>query len=143
MTTKELLEPLLIMDPEDLIRISAESYADLLPLLREIDPEYDGAGLIITIFASTINVDGVISEEEYLYLKGFFSAVGQPMSKDEIITLIKNYSGKNAEELVKSFASICDAKEGSALALLVSCICAIDKKFSREEYELIISLLNA
>ena len=142
MQLNEILEPLLKMDSKSLIGLSAECYGRLLPLLSEIDTEYGGMSLVITILSAAVNADGEISEEEYLFFKGFTLAFGQSMTRDGITDLIRNYSGKEAAEIVKALASVCTAEQGSDLAFLVACICAIDRKISTEEYQLIVDLLD-
>lgn len=133
MDFKELLQKIVNMSTEAKLKMAIESYVELLPVLKAIDSDNNGAGLVCAIIGSTVGADGKISSEERAFVKALFKVHKVEMSDSEVDNLVKRHSGDEWHSLIAKLAGIMNQEAKAHLAMFCAAICAIDDTITREE----------
>ena len=141
MNLGDLLQSIVNMSTKDKMAVS--SYAELLPILGEIDEESQGARLVFSILGATVGADGQITPAERQFCVGLFNAQGIDMTESALTNALRRYSGANWRDLVVELAGALSSKQKTNLVSLVAAICAIDDKISKEEVSFLVDLITA
>ena len=143
MNFKDTLQQIVNLSTEAKLKMAIESYVELLPVLKSIDSDNNGAGLVCAIIGTTVGADGKITVEERAFVKALFKAHKVELSDSEVDKLVKKHSGDEWRTLIAKLASIMNAESKARLALLCAAICAIDDTISREEAQFLASIFTA
>ena len=143
MDFKQTLQQIVNLSTEAKLKMALDSYVALLPVLKSLDSDNGGAGLICAIIGSTVGADGKITAEERAFVKALFKAHKVDLSDSDVDKLVKNHMGDNWRELIAKLASILNAESRAHLALLCAAICAIDDTISRDEQVFLAGIFTA
>lgn len=134
-TFNDLMQKFVNSDYETLVGFGQQALVKLLPICKKVDPEHEGFFMVSSIILAAIGADGVLTGLEKKFL-------GDVMGlKDENVdTFIKMYDSKMVE-LVDRFVDDINDEIKAHTVMLVSAVCAVDEKISREETAFIHKLL--
>ena len=141
MTFDEMMQGLVNLSTKEKINLAITSYMELLPVLKQYDPDTKGAALACAIIGTAAAADGQLSNDEAAFIGGLFSAMNINMSDNEIFAFVKVHANKSAYDVVKALSNSMNTEQRSHLITLVAAICAMDDKISREECAYICDLL--
>ena len=143
MNFREALQQIVNLSTEAKLKMAVESYVELLPVLKSIDSDNNGAGLVCAIIGTTVGADGKITSEERAFVKALFKAHSVSLSDSEVDTLVRKHMNDTWRSMITKLAGILNADAKARLALLCAAICAIDDTISREESKFLADIFNA
>ena len=132
----ELMQKMVNSDYDVLVGFAQQALVHLLPACKKVDPENEGLFMATSIILAAIGADGVLTGLEKKMLA---DALGQ--SEETIQKFIKLYDSRMAD-LVDHFADNMPDEIKSHVVMLVTAVCAVDEKISREETALIRKILE-
>ncbi len=143
MSFNETMQDIVNLSTEEKVQACAKSYFALRDIFEQIDPETHGMVVLYALLGTTVISDGKLSEEEYTFMDGMLSAIGQERSHDEIMELVKLAADNpdGAYGVVKFVRNQLDDDGITDLVTFVACLCAIDDRIAANEVNLIKSLL--
>lgn len=143
MNFREALQQIVNLSTEAKLKMAVESYVELLPVLKSIDSDNNGAGLVCAIIGTTVGADGKITSEERAFVKALFKAHSVNLSDSEVDTLVRKHMNDTWRSMITKLAGILNADAKARLALLCAAICAIDDTISRDESKFLADIFNA
>ena len=142
-TLQDTLRSIINLPQEKKVRLAADSYLKILPLLRRIDADSHGIWLLCAILGSAAGADSVISPAETALVRAILQAEGLAADDEAVEDIVSRSSGMKAHEMIRKLAGIMNPEERAALVTLIGAVCAIDDSISLEEFEYIDSVLKA
>ena len=129
MELKQILQDFVNEPYENLLGMAQHSFSELKPIFDKASPDGQGSKLLIGLMATSLAIDGHLTELEYKFVKDIFG----DFSFEEIKQLVQmHYSA----EMLKLMDDLVDSFPGDLKArLLTFCCCflAVDGTISRDE----------
>lgn len=132
----ELMQEFVNHDYDTLVKLGQQAVVNVLPACKKVDPEHEGFFMISSIVLSAIAADGVLTGLERKLLGDILGLEGK-----NVDTFIKMYDSKMVT-LVDRFVDDISPEIKGHTVILVSAVCAVDEKISREETAFIRKLLE-
>jgi len=143
MNFSDVMQQIVNLSTEAKLKMAVESYVELLPVLKSIDSDNNGAGLVCAIIGTTVGADGKISAEERAFVKALFKAHQVDLSDSEVDQLVRKHMNDTWRSMITKLAGILNSDAKARLALLCAAICAIDDTISREESKFLADIFKA
>ena len=143
MNFKDTLQQIVNLSTEAKLKMAVESYVELLPVLKSIDSDNSGAGLVCAIIGTSVGADGKITPQERAFVQALFKAHKVDLSDSDVDKLVKKHSGSEWHGLIAKLAGVLNAESKARLALLCASICAIDDTITREEAQFLAGIFQA
>ncbi len=137
-TLRDLLQDFVNEPYENLVGMAKNAIADLTPIFNELAEDGNGAKFVIPFFATSLAVDGRLSELEYKFVCDIFGG----MSYADVKSLVEAHYSDKMVELIDDLADNCPAELKSRLVVLCCCFLAVDETISREEVAFIQRICN-
>ncbi|MCR4908875.1 MAG: hypothetical protein K5985_08585 [Lachnospiraceae bacterium] len=137
----ELLQDLVNKNDEEKLDIALDSYKDLLPVLREVDPKTEGIFMTMVIMGATAGADGKLTVGEDRFIRALMEARGVEMTDEKVLSILDMGTEEDAYDIIRELRSRLNNAGAGALVSFIAAICAMDDTISREEVALIKSLL--
>ena len=139
----QILQNLVNQDDKTKIELAVHSYLELESTFKVLDPETEGMGIIYAILGTTVVADGKLTEGEYGMIEGILSAKGLSSDREAVLGLVNLAANRkqDAYNIVRAVRERLNDEGTADLLNFIAAICAIDDTISKEEIELIESLL--
>ncbi len=112
---------------DDLTAYGKRALEHLMPLFKDVDPEYDGAFSLICVILSAIGADGALTAEERAFLRD-----AAALTDDTISAMIRMYSPVMQEVADNLFDKL-DEDNKVHMTVFMLCVLAVDKDVDHEE----------
>lgn len=137
MTLNEILQDFVNEPYESLVGIAKASIANLAPIFAKIAEDGKPAKFIIPFFATSLAVDGKLSELEYKFVCDVFF----DMPYEEVKQLVQMHYSEKMVSMVDQLIDSCPVELKSQLVTLCCAFLAVDETISREEVAFVQRLL--
>ncbi len=135
-TFNELMQKYVNSDYETLVHLAQSALSSLLPACKAVDKDHDGLFMATSIILTAIAADGYLTGLEKKFLG---DALGQ--SEETIQKFISLYDSRMVD-MVDAFADKINDDIKADVMMLITAVCAVDEKISREETALIRKILD-
>lgn len=132
----ELMQKYVNADYDTLVHLAQTALNNLLPACKAVDKDNDGLFLATSIILTAIAADGYLTGLEKKFLG---DALGQ--NEETVQKFISLYDSRMVE-MVNAFADSINDDIKADVMMLITAICAVDEKISREETALIRKILE-
>ena len=129
MELRQILQDFVNEPYETLVGMAKSAIAELTPIFSEIAEDGNGAKFVIPFFATSLAVDGRLSDLEYKFVCDIFG----DMTYDEVKQLVEVHYSDKMIELIDGLADSCPVELKSKLITLCCCFLAVDETISRDE----------
>lgn len=135
----QILQDLVNEDYDTLVGMAQSSIVDLLPIFNDIAEDGDGKNAIIALFATSLAVDGKLTDLEYKFV---CDVLGGDFTYDEVKDIVQIHYNDEMIEAINGLADSCPTDLKSKLVVLCGAFLAVDETISRDEVAFIIKLLE-
>lgn len=136
MALNDVLQDFVNEDYNTLLGMARAAIADILPVFNELAPEGDGASGLIALFATSLAVDGKLTEKEYQFV---CDLLGE-RSYDDVKGLVAAHYNAKTIDLVDKLVDEFPIEMKSKLLTFCCCFLAVDETISREEVAFVTKL---
>ena len=138
MTLREILQDFVNEPYEKLVEMAKESICDLAPIFDELSEDGNGSQCLVGFMATSLAVDGKLSELEYK----FVCDVLGDFTYEEVKELAAMHYSDKMINLMDELADTCSSELKSKLITFCCCFLAVDETISREEVAFVQKLCN-
>ena len=137
MTLNQILQDFVNEPYENLVSMAKSAIGELTPIFNEIAKDGNGAKFVVPFFATSLAVDGRLSELEYKFVCDIFG----DMSYNDVKALVESHYSDDMIALIDGLADSCPVELKSKLVTLCCCFLAVDETISRDEVAFVKRLL--
>ncbi len=132
----KIMQDMVNLNYDELVAVSKKAIIDVLPACKAVDEENNGMFMLSSLILTSIAADGNLSDLEMKLLQ---DALG--MSADGIQKFINMFDNK-MYDLVDCFVDNMNSNVKASALILVTALCSVDEKISREETSFIRKLID-
>ena len=136
MALSDILQDFVNEEYDNLLGMAKQAIADILPVFNDLAKDGDGATGLIALFATSLAVDGKLSELEYKFVCDLLG----DKSFDEVKALVAAHYNAETFDLVDKLVDEFPVDMKSKLLTFCCCFLAVDEKISREEVAFVTKL---
>ncbi len=136
MELKKLLQDFVNEPYENLLGMARSAFAELKPVFDQATPDGNGSSLLIGLFATSLAVDGKLTELEYKFVNDLFGN----FSYEDVKSLVEMHYKAEIIDLMNGLVDSCGVELKSKLLTLCCCFLAVDETISRDEIAFIVKL---
>ena len=136
MELNEILQDFVNEPYETLVDMAKAAIVDLTPVFDKVADDGQGAKFIVPFFATSLAVDGKLSDLEYKFVCDIFG----DLTYDEVKDLVEAHYSDKMVALVDDLADSCPVELKSKLLTLCCCFLAVDETISRDEVAFVYKL---
>ena len=136
MDLKQILQDFVNEPYEHLVDMARQAFADIKSTFEEAAPGVDTSQLIVSLFATSLAVDGKLTELEVKFVTDLFNGV----TYDDVKQLVEAHHSAEMVAFIDEFVDGCPIEIKSKLLTLCCCFLAVDETISRDEIAFIYKL---
>ena len=136
MELKKLLQDFVNEPYENLLGMARSAFAELKPVFDQASQDGNGSNLLIGLFATSLAVDGKLTELEYKFVNDLFGNI----SYEDVKSLVEMHYKAEMVDLMNNLVDSCGVELKSKLLTLCCCFLAVDETISRDEIAFILKL---
>ncbi len=143
MSFTEILQTFVNLPTEAKIGLATDAFENLQPVFEHLDPRTNGMKYVYALLGAGMIVDGKLSQAEIDFARAMLRKVGRSFTEEEIVELCRQSANMSVRifEVVKELRSHLNLNGSNELTTFMAAFCALDDKITKEEIELIGSLL--
>lgn len=139
MTLHEILQDFVNEPYENLVAMAKEAILELGPIFKDISKDGNGSQALVAFMATSLAVDGKLSELEYKFVCDILG----DFTYDEVKALAAMHYSDEMVAALDELADSCPTELKSKLVLFCCCFLAVDETISREEVAFVKRLCEA
>ena len=136
MELKQILQDFVNEPYEKLVDMAIAAFADIKSTFEKAAPGVDASQLMVSLFATSLAVDGKLTELECEFVSDIFNGV----TYNEIKELVEAHHSAEMVQFVDEFVDGFPVEIKSKLLTLCCCFLAVDETISRDEIAFIYKL---
>ena len=136
MELKQILQDFVNEPYEKLVDMAIAAFADIKNTFEKVAPGVDATQLMVSLFATSLAVDGKLTELECKFVSDIFNGV----TYNEIKELVEAHHSAEMVSFIDEFVDGCPVEIKSKLLTLCCCFLAVDETISRDEIAFIYKL---
>ena len=136
MELKQILQDFVNEPYEKLVDMAIAAFADIKNTFEKVAPGVDASQLMVSLFATSLAVDGKLTELECKFVSDIFNGV----TYNEIKELVEAHHSAEMVAFIDEFVDGCPVEIKSKLLTLCCCFLAVDETISRDEIAFIYKL---
>ena len=136
MELKQILQDFVNEPYEKLVDMAIAAFADIKNTFEKVAPGVDASQLMVSLFATSLAVDGKLTELECKFVSDIFNGV----TYNEIKELVEAHHSAEMVQFVDEFVDGFPVEIKSKLLTLCCCFLAVDETISRDEIAFIYKL---
>ncbi len=135
----QILQSMVNEDYDTLVGMAKSAIAELNPIFSEVAEDGNGASAIVALFATSLAVDGKLTELEYKFV---CDVLDGEFTYEQVKELVEMHYSEEMIELVNGLADSCPKDLKSKLVVLCCTFLAVDESISRDEVAFVVKLLQ-
>ena len=138
----DMLQDIVNLSDEDKLRLFKESYLELLPVFKEVDPQTQGLSFISEIIGTAAAADGQLDSSEIRIMRIVTDSSGLHLTDAQLTSLILDYCTEHVREQLVRLSEVLDPELRARLVMLTAVVCSLDDRINEKEIDLIASLMD-
>lgn len=138
----DMLQDIVNLSDEDKLRLFKESYLELLPVFKEVDPQTQGLSFISEIIGTAAAADGQLDSSEIRIMRIVTDASGLHLTDAQLTSLILDSGTEHVREQLVRLSEVLDPELRARLVMLTAVVCSLDDRINEKEIDLIASLMD-
>lgn len=138
----DMLQDIVNLSDKDKLRLFRESYLELLPVFKEVDPQPQGLSYISEIIGTAASADGQVDPSEIRIMRVITDANGLDLTDAQLTGLILDSGTEHVREQVVRLSEVLDPELRARLVMLTAVVCSLDDRINEKEIDLIASLMD-
>jgi hypothetical protein len=136
MDIKQILQDFVNEPYENLVNMARAAFADIKSTFEEVAPGVEASTLLVALFATSLAVDGKLTELECKFVSELFDGV----TYEETKQLVEAHHSAEMVQFIDEFVDGCPLEIKSKLLTLCCCFLAVDETISRDEVAFVYKL---
>lgn len=136
MDLKQILQDFVNESYENLVNMARAAFADIQTTFEKAAPGVNASTLLVALFATSLAVDGKLTELECKFVSELFDGV----TYEETKQLVEAHHSAEMVAFIDEFVDGCPLEIKSKLLTLCCCFLAVDETISRDEVAFVYKL---
>ncbi len=136
------LQQIVDLSDKDKTALFKDSYHELLPIFRQVDPDTKGLSFISEIIGTAASADGKVDPSEMRIMKIVTESADIKLTDQEIESLILESGSPDIKEGIVRLSAVLSPSLKAHLFMMTACVCALDDRISSSEIDLIADFLD-
>ena len=104
----DMLQDIVNLSDEDKLRLFKESYLELLPVFKEVDPQTQGLSFVSEIIGTAAAADGQLDSSEIRIMRIVTDASGLHLTDAQLTSLILDSGTEHVREQLVRLSEVLD-----------------------------------